>query len=193
MRRLVEHLQFSFIYYCLDLDDPPQINNKLCNRSFEPLMILLTYDKSQSKHFKSDESLSKMIYIISTTASCLKKLFQIKPIPFTRSDCLIHCLCRNFITWTLVFFLLLAISMKNTTSTIFKEATHSRQFLCFFYLLSRFDQRTALEIIKTIQKKNEGLIAKLKAVLVKLQGWDCIFSLLWILATLRTWFGSFWL
>ena len=152
-RRLVEHLPFSFIYYCFDLNDPSQVNDKLCNRFFESFIVLLAYDKSQNKHVKFDEPLFKMIYIISATASYLKKLLQIKSISFISIWLFDTSSVQKLYHMNLRFFLLLAISMKNTTSKIFKKATHSRQSFCLFHLLSQFDQRTTLKIIKTIQKK----------------------------------------
>ena len=39
---------------------PPQVNQKLWNRFYEPLILLLAYGKSQGGHFKSDEAPSEM-------------------------------------------------------------------------------------------------------------------------------------
>ncbi|KAI4147220.1 MAG: hypothetical protein LQ340_005658, partial [Diploschistes diacapsis] len=38
---------------------PPQVNKKLWNRFYEPLILLLAYGKSQGKHVKSDEASSE--------------------------------------------------------------------------------------------------------------------------------------
>ena len=39
---------------------PPQVNKKLWDRFYEPLILLLAYGKSQGGHFKSDEASSEM-------------------------------------------------------------------------------------------------------------------------------------
>lgn len=39
---------------------PPQVNVKLWNRFYEPLILLLAYGKSQGRHVKSDEASSEM-------------------------------------------------------------------------------------------------------------------------------------
>ena len=39
---------------------PPQVGQKLWNRFYEPLILLLAYGKSQGKHVKSDDILSEL-------------------------------------------------------------------------------------------------------------------------------------
>jgi hypothetical protein len=53
---------------------PPQVNKKLWNRFYEPLVLLAAYGKSQGNHVKSDEETSEE-YISGNDDKTLKKRF----------------------------------------------------------------------------------------------------------------------
>ena len=54
---------------------PPQVNEKLRNRFYEPLILLLAYGKSQGKHVKSDKASSEM-YMGGSNKTLSKKFLD---------------------------------------------------------------------------------------------------------------------
>lgn len=56
---------------------PPQINEKLWNRFYEPLVLLLAYGKSQGRHVKSDDTSPEIDLGNSSTSLCKRFLDEL--------------------------------------------------------------------------------------------------------------------